>query len=119
MTNVKTIAGSCAVLLLLSTAASAVTVKNTSDAEVSIGIDRGNEENVQKIAPGESTQVECKELCGLTGPWGFSWMAKGDTTISTNGQSLISVDAKDSAATGASTGEAGEAAESSTERSGQ
>ncbi len=35
-------------------------------------------------------QFECKDDCGVTGPWGFSWMAKGDDTMSTNGKSLIS-----------------------------
>ncbi len=27
----------------------------------------------------------------MTGPWGFSWMAKGDDVISSNGASLVSV----------------------------
>lgn len=94
MTDFKVLATSCAALLLLSTAASAVTVKNTSDKEITIGVDRGAEESVEKIAPGKSAQLECKEQCGLTGPWGFSWMAKGDATISSNGESLVNVQEK-------------------------
>lgn len=91
MTTLKSISSSLAALLLLTSAASAVTVKNTSDKEITIGIDKGNDEKTQKIGAGESVQLECKEQCGVTGPWGFSWMAKGDATISSDGQSLINV----------------------------
>ena len=95
MTICKSISSSCAVLLLLTSAASAVTVKNTSDKEITIGIDRGDDEKTQKIGAGESVQLECKEQCGVTGPWGFSWMAKGDATISSDGQSLVNVTESD------------------------
>jgi hypothetical protein len=91
MTTLKSLSTSLAALLLLTSAASAVTVKNTSDKEITIGIDKGNDEKTQKIGAGESVQLECKEQCGVTGPWGFSWMAKGDATISSDGQSLINV----------------------------
>ena len=94
MIDLKVFATSCAAVLLLTTAASAVTVKNTSDKEIAIGVDRGAEESVQKIAPGQSAQLDCKEQCGVTGPWGFSWMAKGDMTISSNGESLVNVQEK-------------------------
>jgi hypothetical protein len=90
MTN-KLIASSCAALLFLTSAASAVTVKNTSDKEITIGVDMGNEEKTQTIGAGESAQLDCKQQCGVTGPWGFSWMAKGDATMSSDGQSLINV----------------------------
>ena len=91
MISVKSISSSCAVLLLLTTAASAVTVKNTSGKEITIGVDKGNEETTQKIGAGKSVQLDCQEQCGVTGPWGFSWMAKGDSTISSDGQSLVNV----------------------------
>lgn len=95
MTMFQSISSSCAVLLLLTSAASAVTVKNTSDKEISIGIDKGADEKTQKIGAGESVELDCKEQCGVTGPWGFSWMAKGDATISSDGQSLINVAKRD------------------------
>lgn len=91
MTMFRSFSYSCAALLLLTSAASAVTVKNTSDKEITIGVDKGNDEKTQKIGAGDSVQLECKEQCGVTGPWGFSWMAKGDATISSDGQSLINV----------------------------
>ncbi len=47
MIDLKIFATSCAAVLLLTTAASALTVKNTSDKEIAIGVDRGAEENVQ------------------------------------------------------------------------
>ena len=89
MSKTKLISSSCAALLLLTSAAAAVTVENTSDKEITVGVDMGNDEKVQKIGAGESVKLDCKEQCGVTGPWGFSWMAKGDATISTDGQSLI------------------------------
>jgi hypothetical protein len=91
MSNLKLISSSCAALLLLTSAAAAVTVKNTSDKEITIGVDKGSDEKVQKIGAGDSAKLDCKEQCGVTGPWGFSWMAKGDATINTDGQSLINV----------------------------
>jgi hypothetical protein len=78
-------------LALAATPAAAVTVKNTSSKDITIGIDHGNNEKVETVGAGKSVNVECKETCGLTGPWGFSWMAKGDETISTNGESLVTV----------------------------
>jgi mevalonate pyrophosphate decarboxylase len=80
-----------AALALLAGPAAAVTVKNTSKAEVSIGIDWGNKEKAEKIPAGKSVSFECKDGCGVTGPWAFSWMAKGDDTITTDGKSLVTV----------------------------
>lgn len=85
----KTLGASATALLVLTSAASAVTVKNTSDKEISIGVGHGANEKVEKIEAGNSARLDCKEQCGITGPWGFSWMAKGDDTISTNGESLV------------------------------
>lgn len=82
-------------LALLAVPASAVTVKNSSAAEVTIGIDMGDKEKVEKVAAGKSVKFDCKGGCGVTGPWGFSWMASGDDEIETNGVSLVTVmDAK-------------------------
>ena len=66
-----------------------MTVKNNSAKEISFGIDYGSKQQVKKLGPGQSATFECKDDCGVTGPWGFSWMAKGNDTINTNGKSLI------------------------------
>lgn len=78
-------------LMALTGHAAAVTVKNTSNAEVSIGIDWGNKEKAETIPAGKSVSFECQDGCGVTGPWGFSWMAKGDDVIPTDGKSLVTV----------------------------
>ena len=77
--------------LALTGTASAVTVKNTSSGEFTIGVDLGDTEKVETIGAGKEVKLDCKEGCGVTGPWGFSWMVKGDDVISSNGQSLVSV----------------------------
>jgi hypothetical protein len=75
----------------LTAPAGAVTVKNVSAGEVTIGIDWGNKEKVEKIPAGKEVTFECKDGCGISGPWEFSWRAKGNDVITTDGQSLISV----------------------------
>lgn len=90
MSIVKTLASSAAALLLLTGSAAAVTVKNTSTNEISIGVDYGNKEEVKKVPAGKSVTFDCKDGCGVTGPWSFSWMAKGDDTFTTGGKSMIS-----------------------------
>ena len=77
--------------LALATSAAAVTVKNTSAGEFTVGIDYGNEEKVETIAAGKEAKVDCKDGCAVTGPWGFSWFAKDGDTISSNGQALVTV----------------------------
>ena len=84
-----TAAAAAAFALALTGTASAVTVKNTSSGEFTIGVDLGNEEKVETIAAGKEVKVDCKNGCGITGPWGFSWMAKSGDTIASNGQSLV------------------------------
>jgi hypothetical protein len=86
-----TAAAAAALTLAIAGPAAAVTVKNTSAGEFTIGVDLGNEEKVETIAAGKEVKVECKEGCGVTGPWGFSWMAKPGDTISSNGQALVTV----------------------------
>ncbi len=86
-----TAAATAAFALALTGTASAVTVKNTSSGEFTIGVDLGSEEKIETIAAGKEVKLDCKDGCGVTGPWGFSWMAKGDDVISSNGQSLVSV----------------------------
>jgi hypothetical protein len=63
---------------LLATPAAALTIENQDKAELKVGVDEGNVEHVETIAAGKSGDLsaKCKEGCGLTGPWGFSYMAK-------------------------------------------
>jgi hypothetical protein len=90
MNTLKMLVAGAALLATAGTAA-AVTVKNNSDAEISIGVDWGDKAEVKNVAAGKSVSFDCKDGCGVTGPWGFSWMAKGDETIPTDGKSLVTV----------------------------
>jgi hypothetical protein len=90
MNTLKLLAGATAFLLMAGPAA-AVTVKNTSNAEITIGVDWGSKEKVEKIPAGKSVTFECKDGCGVTGPWGFSWKASGDDEIVTDGTALVTV----------------------------
>jgi len=89
MSTFKTLMSSAVALLLLAGPAAAVTVKNTSGKQISIGVDYGNKQEVKKIGAGKSLSFDCKDDCGVTGPWGYSWMAAGNDTMNTNGKSLI------------------------------
>jgi hypothetical protein len=84
-------AAAAAFVLATAAPAYAVTVKNDSKAEITIGVDMGATEKVETIAAGKSVEVGCKDGCGVTGPWGFSWMAKGNDTITSDGASLVTV----------------------------
>jgi len=90
MHTLKLLAGATAFLLMAGPAA-AVTVKNTSNAEITIGVDWGSKEKVETVPAGKSVTVECKDGCGVTGPWGFSWKASGDDEIVTDGTALVTV----------------------------
>jgi hypothetical protein len=90
MHTLKLLAGATAFLLMAGPAA-AVTVKNTSNAEITIGIDWSSKEKVETVPAGKSVTVECKDGCGVTGPWGFSWMVAEGDTITTDGSSLVTV----------------------------
>jgi hypothetical protein len=76
---------------LIAGPAAAVTVNNTSNAEISIGVDWGSKEKAETIPAGKSVTFECKDGCGVSGPWSFSWMAKGDDVITTDGKPLVTV----------------------------
>ncbi len=83
-----------AAAVVLAAPAGAVTVKNISSGEVTIGIDYGDKEKIEKIPAGKEFSFDCKEGCGISGPWEFSWRAKGNDVITTDGQSLVSVNDK-------------------------
>ena len=91
MTIVKALAFAIAASVAFAAPAYAVTVENKSAEAVKIGIDYGAKEEVQDVAAQKSVKFDCPDGCGVTGPWGFSWMAQGDDTISTNGKSLVAV----------------------------
>jgi hypothetical protein len=88
--TLKVLIGTAAFLAFAGPAA-AVTVKNTSGGEITIGVDMGSKEEVKEIGAGKSVKFDCPDGCGVTGPWGFSWMASGDDEISTDGQALVTV----------------------------
>jgi hypothetical protein len=90
MTKLKTVSLALASFLVFTGSASAVTVLNKDTKEHTIGIDLGNKEAVEHIAAGKSVKFDCPDGCGVTGPWGFSWMAKGADEIVTNGKNLVS-----------------------------
>jgi hypothetical protein len=110
MSTIKALASVCAASVLLASPALAVTVENTSDKEFKIGVDYGNKEDVKTVAPQKSAKIDCPDGCGITGPWGYSWLAMGDDSKSSDGTSQIVV--SDGASEGAAAGEAGAASSS-------
>jgi hypothetical protein len=89
----KTLAAGIVASMLAVTPAFALTVTNESAEEVTVGLDMGNKESVHKIPAGQSASFksECDDGCGVTGPWGYSWMAKTGDTIKTDGKPLVVV----------------------------
>ena len=73
-------------LVVVATPATALTIDNQDKAGLKFGIDEGNVEHVESVAAGKSGDfsAKCKEGCGLTGPWGFSWMANPGDTLTFN-----------------------------------
>lgn len=76
-------------LALTATAASAVTVKNIDSKDHTIAITWANKQKVQTVKAGKSAKFDCPDDCGVSGPWGFSWMAKGKDVITTDGKDLV------------------------------
>ena len=89
MTIGKVLTSTIAAAVLLTAPAYAVSVENTSGEAVKIGVDYGAKEEVKDVGAKKSVKFDCPDGCGVTGPWGFSWMAQGDDVISTDGNSLI------------------------------
>lgn len=75
-----------AAFALIASPAMALTIDNKDKADLKVGIDEGNVEHVETIAGGKSADLsaKCKDGCGLTGPWGFSWMAKSGDKLTFN-----------------------------------
>ncbi|PPC79808.1 MAG: hypothetical protein CTY31_03625 [Hyphomicrobium sp.] len=73
----KHITATVIAMSLMAPAASALTITNKTSKDHTIGVDLGDKERVEKIAAGKTLKLnDCKDGCGLTGPWAFSWMAK-------------------------------------------
>jgi hypothetical protein len=79
--------------VLFAAPAYAVTVENKSADAIKIGVDYGAKEEVKDVGANKSVKFDCPEGCGVSGPWGFSWMAQGDDVITTDGNSLVGADA--------------------------
>lgn len=89
MRSTLTVSAAFAVLLFTVGTASALTIANHDSRVLTVGIDEGAKEHVEKIDPGKTVTLtkECVDGCGLSGPWGFSWMAKsGDQLVYDKGQ---------------------------------
>lgn len=84
-----------AVLTVAAIPVAALTIKNTSGKEVSVGVDNGSEEAVYQIPAGGSVDVkqDCSSDCAVTGPWGFSRLVAQNATITTDGESLVTATA--------------------------
>ncbi len=93
MTYIKTSLAAAAALFIAAPAF-ALTIENQDQAELKLGIDQGDIEHVESVAAGKTADLtaKCKDGCGLTGPWGFSWMA-------TPGEKLVFKDDKLNGAT--------------------
>lgn len=89
----KTVVAASTAIVLVAGPALALTVTNKDSKEHTIGLDLGDKESVHKIPAGQSLTFknECDEGCGVTGPWGFSWMAKTGEKIETDGRPLVTV----------------------------
>lgn len=72
-------------------AASALTISNKDSKEHTIGVDLGNKESVHKVPAGGNVtfKSECNDGCGITGPWGYSWLAKTGDEIAFNNKELM------------------------------
>ncbi len=103
----KSLVSALAATALLATPAAAVSVENTGAQEFKIGVDYGNLEEVKAVSAGKIAKFDCAEGCGVTGPWGYSWMASGDDALSSDGSSRVAVGENAGAAEGAGTGTTG------------
>ncbi|WP_295555042.1 hypothetical protein [uncultured Hyphomicrobium sp.] len=82
-----------AVLSVAAIPVAALTIKNTSSKEISVGVDNGTEEAVYQIPSGGSVDVkqDCSSDCAVTGPWGYSRLVAQDATIETDGLPIVTV----------------------------
>ncbi|MCC7250364.1 hypothetical protein [Hyphomicrobium sp.] len=87
--------GAFALLSLAAIPVGALTIKNTSSKDVSVGVDNGSTEAVYQIPAGGTVDVreDCSADCAVTGPWGYSRLVPQNATIETDGTSLVTAEA--------------------------
>jgi len=88
--NNRRLAIALTALVFTTSAVSALTVINNGPEEITIGIDDGATETVHKVPAGKSTAVTdvCVKGCGVTGPWGYSYMARPADSLVVKDSSL-------------------------------
>ncbi len=88
---VTAFAGAATALMVAAAPAMALTITNKTSQEITIGLDMGDKESVHKIAGNGAItfKEECKEGCGVTGPWNHSWMAKTGEDFSFDGKGVV------------------------------
>ena len=82
-----------ALLVVPTTSAMALTVTNKDSKEHTIGVDQGGKETVHKIPAGGLLDLkdECKDGCGVTGPWSTSVMLKAGDKYDFDGKSQVTI----------------------------
>lgn len=95
MTLMMRAATAAAVLSLAAIPVAALTIKNTSSTEISVGVDNGTEEAVYQVPAGGSVDVkqDCSSDCAVTGPWGYSRLLPQNATVETDGTPTVTVTA--------------------------
>lgn len=84
-------AGAIAALSMAAIPVGALTIKNTSGSDVSVGVDNGSVEAVYTVRAGGSVDVkeDCSAECAVTGPWGYSRLVDQNATLETDGAPLV------------------------------
>ncbi|HRN84816.1 MAG TPA: hypothetical protein PK857_08345 [Hyphomicrobium sp.] len=92
MSVMTRVVAATAVLLGAAIPVGALTVKNTSDKDFTIGVSTGTEQKVHTVPAGGSLEVkqDCSSDCAVTGPWGFSHFVPQNAVIESDGAAIVS-----------------------------
>lgn len=92
MSVMTRVVAATAVLLGAAIPVGALTVKNTSDNDFTIGVSTGTEQAVHTVPAGNSFDVkqDCSDDCAVTGPWGFSHFVPQNAIIESDGLAILS-----------------------------
>ena len=92
MSVITRVVAATAVLLGAAIPVGALTVKNTSDKDFTIGVSTGSEQKVHTVPARGSVEVQqdCSSDCAVTGPWGFSHTASQNAVIESDGAAILS-----------------------------
>lgn len=92
MSVITRVVAATAVLLSAAIPVGALTVKNTSDKDFTIGVSTGSEQKVHTVPAGGSLDVkqDCSNDCAVTGPWGFSHFVPQNAVIESDGAAILS-----------------------------